>query len=119
MPKAPAKACAVYGCPNDQPCADHSRVDERNAFQRGYDKRWQRLSREHLRKHPLCGDRAEGAPVTTDSQCRAAGRIVAANVTDHIQPHRGNERLRLDQRNFQSLCFSCHGSKSAHERSQR
>ena len=49
-----------------------------------------------LSKHPLC--------VT----CRDIGRIVAAEVVDHIIPHRGDRKLFWDRSNWQSLCSRCH-----------
>lgn len=111
--------CAVLGCRKHVPCPDHgaqrARV-QRSAFDRGYDKRWQRTSRAHLRKYPRCGDRPPDAPQTADSECQAQGRVVAATVTDHIVPHRGNARLLWASSNRQSLCATCHGKKSARER---
>lgn len=39
----------------------------------------------------------------------------AAGVLDHIKPHRGNQELYWDQRNWQALCTNCHGIKTARE----
>jgi 5-methylcytosine-specific restriction protein A len=40
---------------------------------------------------------------------------VPAAVTDHIIPHRGDKRLFWDANNWQALCLSCHGAKTARE----
>jgi len=38
------------------------------------------------------------------------GHIVAANVVDHVTPHRGNHLLFWDEANWQSLCTAHHSS---------
>lgn len=76
------------------------------AVKRGYGAAWQRARLGWLRSHPLC------------VQCQRLGRLRTANVVDHIQPHRGDQRLFWDQSNWQSLCTSCHNSdKQRFERS--
>jgi 5-methylcytosine-specific restriction protein A len=40
--------------------------------------------------------------------CRDAGRIVAATVVDHRQPHKGEPELFWDRHNLQSLCKAHH-----------
>jgi 5-methylcytosine-specific restriction endonuclease McrA len=41
-------------------------------------------------------------------------------VVDHIQPHRGDQRLFWDRRNWQPLCRTCHsGHKQSIEKRQR
>jgi 5-methylcytosine-specific restriction protein A len=40
--------------------------------------------------------------------CQEAGRIVAATVVDHKQPHKGNPVLFWDRGNLQSLCRDHH-----------
>lgn len=122
VPSAITRTCASFGCGKDLPCPNHSRAakrDQRSAFVRGYDKRWQRTSRNHLRRYPRCGDRPPSAPVTTHSRCRAERRIVAATVTDHIVPHRGDLALMWAESNRQSLCATCHGVKSRAEGLER
>jgi predicted kinase len=39
----------------------------------------------------------------------------AANVLDHVVPHRGNAELFWAQSNWQALCVGCHGIKTARE----
>jgi len=70
--------------------------------QRGYDYRWQQARAEYLRAHPLC------------VRCRP--RLVPATTVDHVEPHRGDERMFWDRGNWQALCSSCHSShKQAQE----
>ena len=80
-----------------------SRRDQRTAeaaqYRRLYKSaRWQRLREAQLAAEPLC------------RVCDAMGRVTAAVVVDHRQPHRGNERLFFDPGNLQSLCEPHHNS---------
>jgi 5-methylcytosine-specific restriction protein A len=99
--------------------------DERRgtAAERGYDSKWTKARGFYLRKHPLC------------VYCKRQNKTVAANVVDHITPHKlkeaidsGDEGRIAEARalfwdsagNWQSLCKSCHDSvKQAEERSSR
>ena len=111
------RSCDVFPCGNLKPCPVHSRtVDTRSAHARGYDRSWRRRSALFLKRHPRCGDRPAGrAPVM--SQCRAEGRVVAAEQVDHVIPHRGDRALFNDSEgNWQALCRACGGRKSASER---
>jgi 5-methylcytosine-specific restriction endonuclease McrA len=66
---------------------------------RGYDGTWRRLRAAHLTGYPLC------------VFCEQAGRVTLAAVVDHVIPFRGREDpLRLDPRNLQSLCKTCHNA---------
>ena len=67
-----------------------------SSFERGYDRRWLRASRGFRRKNPLC------------CCCYANGIVSAAQVTDHVVPHRGDKALFWDEANWQSLCEQCH-----------
>lgn len=52
--------------------------------------------------------------------CKHEGRIKAANVCDHIVPHKGDEALFYDPANLQGLCEHHHNStKKAYEMSGR
>lgn len=77
--------------------------DERrgSAHSRGYDSKWAKVSRGHLRQHPLC------------VCCKANGVIRAAEVVDHIRPHRGDRVIFWDSKNRQGLCGQCHNSIKA------
>jgi 5-methylcytosine-specific restriction protein A len=52
-----------------------------------------------LKRHPIC------------NICRSE----PASILDHIMPHRGIPALFWDQTNWQGLCVTCHGRKTARE----
>jgi 5-methylcytosine-specific restriction protein A len=74
-----------------------------SAHERGYGIRWQVARVAHLRDHPLC------------VRCLALGDTTAANVVDHIKPHKGDQALFWQRDNWQSLCKRCHDYKTATE----
>lgn len=62
-------------------------------------------ARAFRREHPLC------------VCCAANGLTSAAEVVDHIVPHRGDERMFWREANWQALCHWCHNNiKSVLER---
>ena len=63
-----------------------------------YDTKWDKARRHYLNKHPLC------------AMCHADGRVVMADVVDHIKPHKRDMKVFWDSSNWQSLCFHCHNS---------
>jgi 5-methylcytosine-specific restriction enzyme A len=69
-----------------------------SARERGYGTAWAKARAGHLRLHPHC------------ATCAADGLIVRATVVDHVIPHRGDQRLFWDSRNWQSLCTNHHAS---------
>lgn len=78
-------------------------VDVRpGASVRGYDHRWHKTSKRHLKTEPLC------------RLCKAAGFIVAAVLVDHIIPL--SQGGTDGPTNRQSLCRPCHAKKTAKER---
>lgn len=74
-----------------------------SAAERGYGTRWQKARATYLASHPLC------------KQCGERGLIVRATVVDHIIPHKGDQKLFWDARNWQPLCKPCHDKKTATE----
>lgn len=61
--------------------------------------RWKEVRAGQLREFPLC------------TMCKANGKVTAATVVDHVKPIRqGGERY--EHSNLQSLCWSCHSSKT-------
>lgn len=40
--------------------------------------------------------------------CQRLGRVTAATVVDHIQPHKGDQALFWRRSNWQALCQPCH-----------
>ncbi|QQP93545.1 HNH endonuclease (plasmid) [Skermanella sp. TT6] len=74
-----------------------------SAASRGYDGDWRRLRLAHIQSEPLC------------RRCKAEGRIVVADVVDHIVPISVDPDRRLDPSNLQSLCKHHHDVKTARE----
>jgi 5-methylcytosine-specific restriction protein A len=70
---------------------------------RGYDARWRKARTRFLAAHPLC------------TECHALGIICAAQVVDHVRPHKGDQALFWDETNWQSLCTAHHSAKTARE----
>lgn len=89
---------------------DNWRKDRRKTSERGYGWQWQKARALFLQQpdNALC------------VMCKKDGRVTEATVVDHIVPHRGNETLFWDRRNWQSLCLTHHNSdKQAIEKSGR
>jgi hypothetical protein len=79
-----------------------------HAAARGYGWKWRNEdgtgAADHwLKQNPLC------------AECHWYGRVVAATMVDHKRPHRGNEEVFWDARNWQSLCRQCHSKKTIRE----
>lgn len=108
MPTAAPHPCAKPGCPRVVPrgvryCPTHHKTARRaedtrrgTAASRGYGSRWQRARAAFLAEHPLC------------VMCEREGRVTAATVVDHIDPHRGDMEKFWDSSQWQSLCASHH-----------
>lgn len=77
--------------------------DGRTTAERGYGGRWQRERLAFLAKHPLC------------IYCAKRGLIELASVVDHIEPHRGDEKLFWNRSNWQALCAACHDTHKRRE----
>lgn len=75
-----------------------------NAGRRGYNHRWRKARKWFLNQSPLC------------VHCKREGRTTPANVVDHIIPHKGDQDLFWDKKNWQSLCITHHNAKSATEK---
>lgn len=90
-------------------CQLHRRKAEAqrgSASARGYGTAWQKASKAFLRAHPLC----------QCSECdEGRKRVTAAQVVDHIVPHRGDQALFWDRTNWQSMAKRCHDRKTATE----
>ena len=80
--------------------AAHHEAPRASSHARGYTKRWQKLSRMHRRRFPLCAD-----PFGVHGE-----RIEPGAHVDHIVPlARGGTN---DAANLQTLCASCHSRKT-------
>jgi 5-methylcytosine-specific restriction protein A len=117
MPRRAPSACPVPGCPElTQGGRCHRHRQERtraqdqvrgSAHDRLYGSRWRRYSQHYLRLHPLCGT------------CQANERTTPSEVTDHVEPHRGDPARFWDPTNHQALCKRCHDRKTAGEVNRR
>lgn len=74
----------------------HRQQFEGTAASRGYGSQWQRARVAFLALNPLC------------VASRANGLIVAADMVDHIVPHKGDMRLFWDRGNWQALSMDMH-----------
>ncbi|NBW14751.1 MAG: HNH endonuclease [Caulobacteraceae bacterium] len=63
--------------------------------------RWTKASQAYRMENPLCAD------------CARHGVTAAAEVVDHIRPHKGDLEAFWDVANWQSLCAKCHNEKTA------
>lgn len=80
-----------------------ARAKGTGATARGYSYKWEKARKRFLSEHPLC------------CYCEREGRITAASVVDHIEPHRGDKSLFWNESNWQPLCKPCHDSVKARE----
>lgn len=114
MPKRAPRPCRQPGCPkyagNSAYCAAHAakRGAEHEARRgssaaRGYGGKWQRERAAYLAANPICTEHWK------------LGRVVLANVVDHIVPHKGDQKLFWSRSNWQPLCKPCHDAKTARE----
>lgn len=111
MPRRLQTPCKYPGCPRLVPygrkyCDEHEQQcqgERKNAVLRGYGREWQKARKFFLNRHPWC------------VRCKKKGRLVPATVVDHIKPHRGDPDLFWDEKNWQTLCKSCHDHKTMTE----
>jgi hypothetical protein len=68
------------------------------AWDRGYDRRWERAAAQFRWKNPYC------------LGCLAIGVKRKAVVVDHVVPHKGDQRLFWRVENWQSCCVWHHSS---------
>ena len=110
-PFAPKHPCSYPGCSTltqSARCYLHRKQEQREydrrrgyAAARGYNREWRIASKSYLERNPLCVG------------CMKKRRVVAATITDHIVPHKGDPALFWDPGNWQALCRSCHSRKTA------
>jgi len=113
MPNKFKKPCAYPGCPAltvNRYCKKHERMvgkamdkERPSSNARGYTATWQRRRREYLRENPLC------------RHCQNKGKLIPADLIDHIIPHKGDMNLFWDETNWQPLCTECHNRKTMNE----
>lgn len=113
MPQAAKKICTHPGC---YTITTESRCEKHRAQQhRGTTKNrsgdpfygtaaWKRIREARRRANPLC------------QECEGKGLVRAMHAVDHIKARCDYPELELDYDNTQSLCETCHNSKTARER---
>lgn len=103
MAKVPIKIGDVLKANGKRPkTASESRP---SSCKRGYGRPWRKAAKEFLRQpgNRLC------------VQCGAIGQHVPATIVDHIVPHRDDQALFWDERNWQPLCRPHHDLKTLRE----
>jgi 5-methylcytosine-specific restriction protein A len=112
MPSAPLRYCAEPGCPERTAtarCKRHTQQQKQHVRRHysgpgvNYGRRWNTARLEHLSEQPFC------------VACKALGRETLATEVDHRIPHCGDATRFWDRLNWQSLCRSCHSSKTRRE----
>lgn len=109
MARKPYKLiCRYPGCgvvvsdPAGGYCPKHVKtpdVQRGSASSRGYGSRWQKARLIFLKEYPIC----------------ALCQDELASVVDHIIPHKGDQELFWDVKNWQPLCKRCHDRKTVME----
>lgn len=120
MARSAPSACAEHGCPTlvhtGSRCDTHAKRDYSHVVETVYRKQarqfyssrtWTLLSKAYRRKHPLC------------AHCMPKGITKVADVCDHIVEIADDWSRRLDGTNLQSLCNSCHATKTNVEKARR
>lgn len=108
--RSPAKPCAWPGCKrltHERYCPEHQKAEtvrydkyERSsAHKERYGAAWKKIRAAHLAAHPFC------------EECRAAGKLVAADTVHHIIPLA--EGGTNAPENLISVCHACHSRHHA------
>lgn len=112
MPFASAKICSRSGCfkvvRDTRYCLAHTQYEQPfqqmnvTAEQRKFynSKAWEKLRQVFLIENPFC------------VHCEHEHITRLADHCDHIKPIRTHWHLRLEWSNLQSLCLTCHSSKT-------
>lgn len=118
VPERPLKPCGRPRCPNlvrSGNCLAHGGEDSRrirqaasnrrhgSASSQGYGAEWRRQSKQFLLEHPLC----------ECEEHKGKEDAPAANMVEHVIPHRGDPVLFWDQGNWQARTRSCGSRKTA------
>ncbi len=112
MSTKPRRYCLAWPCqtlavPGSSYCPDHQQPEAPKATDPFYlSVRWRRFREWYIANHPLC------------VRCQADGYIVRATIVDHVVELKDGG-APYDESNTQSLCLSCHNTKTALERNRR
>ncbi|WP_407873221.1 HNH endonuclease signature motif containing protein [Paenibacillus melissococcoides] len=112
MPPKPKRPCSKPGCPElttERYCEKHkaaaSQAMPSRSYAKLYGRRWRKYREQYLALHPLC----------VCDECKGKEVPLAADVVDHIKPHKGNYNLFWDPENHQPMNKRCHDRKTAKE----
>lgn len=117
MPERAKAVCTMPGCSAlvlSGRCEKHRpgrasvqlQLPRLSPSRRGYTAAWYRVTalwREADKSRQWC------------VECLKQGIYEPGPITDHIIPHRGDQKLFWDPTNWQSLCRHCHSAKTARE----
>ena len=114
MPNKPAKICPTCKARHRESgshCAEHrghastkfANISQHELSGFYHTTQWRHARKQYLARFPIC------------VACRSMGIATPGTVVDHIVPIRKGGAL-TDPDNLQSLCASCHNSKSAREK---
>lgn len=92
--------CEIHRKAADKQAADRQEHQWQSMYQTST---WRAMRLAQLAKEPLC------------QECMKEHRLTPATVADHAVVHRGNPALFYDPDNLQSMCASCHSSKTDRE----
>lgn len=81
------------------------RTAKGSSTERGYGYAWQKARARFLQAHPLC----------VMCQAMKPPRVTAAEVVDHIIPHKGDQELFWLDSNWQALCKPHHDRDKAEQ----
>lgn len=70
-----------------------------------YNWQWRKASKAFREQNPLC----------VCAECAQRVVPLPSEVTDHVIPHKGDETLFWDRKNWQALAKVCHDKKTAIE----
>lgn len=114
-PKKPCKHSTCYNLTDNGYCEQHEKIQKEKiqrydkergtASERGYGYRWQKARKTFLSRNPLC----------VCDECKERIVPLPANVVDHIIPHRGDQKLFWDKKNWQPMNKRCHDKKTSKE----
>jgi 5-methylcytosine-specific restriction protein A len=102
-PRGGSAIMAPYAAPTDRQRAGMTAAQQPRATsaQRGYGRRWRKLRKSYLARHPVC------------VECLDGGYVVQATQVDHIVPL--SRDGTVEECNLQALCTSCHSRKTVRE----
>ena len=115
MPNLPKHICKHPGCyvyTSNTYCDTHTIQHNKDkdkyrpsSRQRGYTRRWEKVSKLFLKEHPLC----------ECDECTKVHKLTTANVVHHVIPHHGNYELFWDEDNWQAMNKRCHDRHTLNE----